>query len=142
MSTLKTVAAFAIIGGVLVSGVKSQRDFEVESDRAVLQVMESNDVPARARHIGELVERDLSGVDGVIDVRGLGALIAVEVSVDARELCRLLLERGVLTNAVTPTALRLAPSLLISDEDLTIGNTAIVEVISELLATDAEEDAS
>jgi len=110
--------------------------------RAVLQVMESNDVPARARHIGELVERDLSGVDGVIDVRGLGALIAVEVSVDARELCRLLLERGVLTNAVTPTALRLAPSLLISDEDLTIGNTAIVEVISELLATDAEEDAS
>jgi len=40
MSTLKTVAAFAIIGAVLVTGVKSQRDSELESDRAVLPVIE------------------------------------------------------------------------------------------------------
>jgi hypothetical protein len=40
MSTLKTVAGFAIIGAVLVSGVRSQRDFDLESDRAVLPVIE------------------------------------------------------------------------------------------------------
>ena len=40
MSTIKTVAAFAIVGAVLVSGVKSQRDFDLESDRAVLPMIE------------------------------------------------------------------------------------------------------
>jgi len=40
MSTIKTVAAFAILGAVLVSGVKSQRDFDLESDRAVLPMIE------------------------------------------------------------------------------------------------------
>lgn len=40
MSTIKTVATFAIVGAVLVSGVRSQRDLEVESDRAVLPMIE------------------------------------------------------------------------------------------------------
>ena len=40
MSTIKTVAAFAIIGGVLVNGAKSQRDFDVESDKTVMPVVE------------------------------------------------------------------------------------------------------
>lgn len=40
MSTIKTVAAFAIFGAVLVTGVKSQRDFDLESDRAVLPLIE------------------------------------------------------------------------------------------------------
>jgi len=40
MSTLKTVAAFAVVGAVLVNGVKSQRDFDVESDRTVLPIVQ------------------------------------------------------------------------------------------------------
>jgi hypothetical protein len=40
MSTIKTVAVFAIVGAVLVNGVKSQRDADVESDRTVLPVVE------------------------------------------------------------------------------------------------------
>jgi len=40
MSTIKTIAAFAIVGAVLVTGVKSQRDFDLESDRAVLPMIE------------------------------------------------------------------------------------------------------
>ena len=40
MSTIKTVAAFALIGGVLVNGVKSQRDYDVESDKTVRPVVE------------------------------------------------------------------------------------------------------
>lgn len=63
MSTLKTVAAFAIIGGVLVSGVKSQRDFEVESDRAVLQVIDKGVRMAAADFNPQvaLVPRELKG---------------------------------------------------------------------------------
>lgn len=40
MSTIKTVAAFAIVGAVLVQGVKSHRDLDVEADRAVIPLVE------------------------------------------------------------------------------------------------------
>ncbi|UDY36226.1 aspartate aminotransferase family protein [Dermatobacter hominis] len=100
--------------------------------RAVLAVMEEADVPARARHIGERVAAALRDVPGVVDVRGLGALIAVEVAVDARRLQSDLMARGVVTNAVTPTALRLAPSLLITDDELRTGTDAIAAAIAEL----------
>ena len=104
--------------------------------RAVLAVMEDRDVPARARHIGEVVASELVGAPGVLDVRGLGALIAVEVAVDARQLCSELLDRGVVVNAVTPTALRLAPSLLIDDEELRSGTSSIAETVAEILEGD------
>ena len=104
--------------------------------RAVLAVMEDRDVPARARHIGEVVGSELAAAPGVLDVRGLGALIAVEVAVDARQLCSELLDRGVVVNAVTPTALRLAPSLLIDDEELRSGTSSIAETVAEFLEGD------
>ena len=104
--------------------------------RAVLSVMEDRDVPARARHIGEVVASELVGAPGVLDVRGLGALIAVEVAVDARQLCSELLGRGVVVNAVTPTALRLAPSLLIDDAELRSGTSSIAETVAEILEGD------
>lgn len=104
--------------------------------RAVLAVMEDRDVPARARHIGEVVASELTAAPGVLDVRGLGALIAVEVAVDARQLCSELLGRGVVVNAVTPTALRLAPSLLIDDEELRSGTSSIAETVAEILEGD------
>lgn len=98
--------------------------------RAVLSVMEAEDVPARAVHIGETVAAGLHGGTGVVDVRGLGALIAVELTVDARTVASELLGRGVIVNAVTPSALRLAPSLLISDEDLRAGIEEILLAVA------------
>ena len=97
--------------------------------RAVLEVMQAEDVPARALRIGAQVASQLDQVPGVVGVRGLGALIAIEVAVDARQLYVELLSRGVVTNAVTPTALRLAPSLLVSDEDLRAGTDAIAAAL-------------
>ena len=42
MSALKTVAGFAIVGVLLASGVKSERQFELERDSAVQQLVEKN----------------------------------------------------------------------------------------------------
>ena len=54
-------------------------------------------------------------------VRGPGLLIGVELApgIDARVVAADLLGRGLVVNAVTPTALRLAPSLLVSDDEIT-----------------------
>jgi acetylornithine/succinyldiaminopimelate/putrescine aminotransferase len=88
--------------------------------RAVLAVMEAEDVPARARHAGERITAGAAALDGVAAVRGLGLLLAIELAEghSAPEVAARLLELGAVVNAVTPTALRLAPSLLISDDEI------------------------
>jgi acetylornithine aminotransferase len=55
----------------------------------------------------------------VAGVRGPGLLLGVELDgLDAGAVNAALLEAGLVANAVTPTALRLAPSLLIGDDEI------------------------
>ncbi len=99
--------------------------------RAVLAVMEAEDVPARARRAGERLTTALLALDGVAAVRGLGLLLAVELDGrDAKAVAARLLELGAIVNAVTPTALRLAPSLLISDDELDLAVELIVKALA------------
>ena len=87
--------------------------------RATLEVMEDEDVPGKARHAGALLRGALEELRGVSSVRGAGLLLAVELDgLDAPKVAGDLLSAGVIVNAVTPTALRLAPSLLISDDEV------------------------
>jgi acetylornithine aminotransferase len=67
----------------------------------------------------------------VAGVRGLGLLLAVQLAegIDARTVAADLLAAGVIVNAVTPTALRLAPSLLIDDDDIAEAVAAIGAVL-------------
>ncbi len=90
---------------------------------AVLAVMEREDVPARAERAGGRLADGLAALPGVAGVRGLGLLLAAELDdgIDARRVAAAALGAGVVVNAVTPTALRLAPSLLISDEEIDEG---------------------
>jgi len=87
--------------------------------RAVLATMEAEDAPGRAARAGARLTDALTAVAGVAGVRGQGLLLAVELDgLDARAANAALLESGLVTNAVTPTALRLAPSLLIDDDQI------------------------
>ncbi len=100
--------------------------------RAVLAVMEAEDVPARAAKAAAHLTGALTGAPGVADVRGLGLLLAVELDGrDTRAVNAALLDAGLVANAVTPTALRLAPSLLVGDDELDHG----VELIRRVLAS-------
>ncbi len=108
---------------------------------AVLDVMEAEDVPARARRAGRRLVDELTALDGVRSVRGLGLLLAVELDLagngaaGAGAVAATLLAEGVVVNAVTPTALRLAPSLLITDDELDLAVTAIGEAIASTTET-------
>ncbi len=87
--------------------------------RATLAVMEAEDVPSRARRAGERLARGLSGVPGVVSVRGRGLLLAAALDGEwSKALAAAALERGLLVNPVLPDAVRLAPSLLISDDEI------------------------
>src|SRR5438105_89478 len=88
--------------------------------RAVLAVMEAENVPARARDRGAYLTAALEKVPGVRAVRGLGLLVAAELEEgkEAGRVASAALEAGLVVNAVTPTALRLAPSLLVSEDEI------------------------
>jgi acetylornithine/N-succinyldiaminopimelate aminotransferase len=87
---------------------------------AVLTVMERENVPERAARAGTRLVESLAKLDGVAEVRGAGLLIAAELApgFDARAVAQKCLDRGLVVNAVTPTALRLAPPLLVSDAEI------------------------
>ena len=87
---------------------------------AVLDVMEAADVPARACAAGARLQAGLAGLPGIVSVRGAGLLLAAELApgIAAGEVARACLHAGLIVNAVTPSALRLAPSLLVSDAEI------------------------
>lgn len=105
------------------------------TSRKVLEIMRREDVPARATAAGAAIADGLLGRPGISAVRGMGLLLAVELAgVAAGDVAALLLSRGVVVNAVSPTALRLAPSLLISDDEVKLAVAAIVGAVGDLLA--------
>jgi acetylornithine/N-succinyldiaminopimelate aminotransferase len=102
--------------------------------RAVLATMEAEDVPARARSAGAYLSAGLEKLTGVKAVRGLGLLIAVELEDGKRagQVASAALDAGLVVNAVTPTALRLAPSLLVTEAEM----DEAVEILANVLAAD------
>ncbi|CAN5711115.1 acetylornithine transaminase [soil metagenome] len=88
--------------------------------RATLAVMEAEDVPARAERAGRRLTERLSALPQVAAVRGAGLLLGAELvaGVDARSVAAAALDAGLIVNPVTPTALRFAPSLLVTDDEI------------------------
>jgi predicted acetylornithine/succinylornithine family transaminase len=87
--------------------------------RATLAVMEAVDVPHLARQRGQYLREKLSALPSVRAVRGLGLLLGVEVAgAEAKTVVAKCMQLGLVVNAVTGTALRLAPSLLVSEAEI------------------------
>jgi predicted acetylornithine/succinylornithine family transaminase len=102
--------------------------------RAVLEVMQAEDVPARAKRAGARLRAGLEALPAVTDVRGMGLLVAAEL--DGRPsapAAAAALGAGLLVNAVTPTALRLAPSLLVTDEEIDGAVEMLAGVLAEVI---------
>ena len=87
--------------------------------RAVLAEMRRLDVPSLARRAGDRLRTALEPLPAVRAVRGHGLLLGVElVGHDAKAVAARLLDDGLVVNAVTPTALRLAPPLTVTDAEI------------------------
>jgi predicted acetylornithine/succinylornithine family transaminase len=99
--------------------------------RAVLEVMQAEDVPARARAAGARLRKGLEVVPAVADVRGLGLLLAARLDdVDAKQAAARALDAGLIVNPVSPTALRFAPSLLVTDDEIDEALAIVAEVLA------------
>ncbi len=104
--------------------------------REVLRVLEELDAPALATARGAELTALLEALDGVTTVRGLGLLLAAELDpavLDGRtgpEVARACLDAGLVVNGVTPTALRLAPPLTASSDELAEGVSILAGVLA------------
>ncbi|HUQ62621.1 MAG TPA: acetylornithine transaminase [Acidimicrobiales bacterium] len=100
--------------------------------RAVLRVMETEDVPARARRAGAYLRAGLESIPAITSTRGMGLLLAAELDGRASAPVALAaLEAGLLVNPVTPTALRMAPSLLVTGDEVDEAIAVLVSVLGE-----------
>lgn len=104
--------------------------------RAVLAEMQRIDAPALATAAGARLRAALEPLDAVGTIRGMGLLLGVELlDRDAKAVAARLLAGGLVVNAVTPTALRLAPPLNVTDAEI---DEAVAMIAAAL---DAPEDA-
>lgn len=110
---------------------------------AALQVVKDEDLVSRAERLGSLLRSKLeelkSEFDGIIsEVRGKGLLSAIVIDESkangrtAWDLCLLMKDEGVLAKPTHDEIIRLAPPLVISEEDLLKGVDAIKKSLIKL----------
>ena len=103
---------------------------------AVLDVIDNEGLLEHVAGIGKLIKDELGQLgDAMVEVRGLGLLIAVQLHSDiSRDVATAALDRHVLVNDVTPSAVRLCPPLVITEEEARRGAAVVAECIKEQLS--------
>ena len=99
----------------------------------VLDIMESQNLNQRAAELGvrilEGFREKLNGKTSVVDIRGKGLMLAIELDQNAGPIKDAALEAGILINVTRDTIIRLLPPLIIDDSQA----ETIVNTLSELI---------
>ncbi len=87
----------------------------------VIEIIRRQLLVERAEHLGQHIlnglKNRLSHHPQVVDIRGLGLMIGIELGVDCAHLVKMALDRGLLVNVTAGNTLRLLPPLILSDEE-------------------------
>ena len=82
---------------------------------AVLDVIESKKLLKSAQMFEKRIKKGLAQTEGVKEIRGRGLLIGIELEEPiSKQVAAALLDAGVIVNPANPTAIRIAPPLIIS----------------------------
>ncbi|MUT66203.1 ornithine--oxo-acid transaminase [Paenibacillus sp. NEAU-GSW1] len=97
---------------------------------AALNVLEEEQLAVRAEQLGAYFKQRLERLQhsDVIEVRGKGLLLGMELSAQARAYCEALFRIGVLCKETHHTTIRFAPPLTITQDELDWGLERIEEV--------------
>ena len=102
------------------------------ASRAVVRVMERDNLPARAARLGDKLLSDLRTIRNPLirEVRGRGLMVGVELRQRATQVLRALMGHGVLAMPAGSTVVRLLPPLVIEEEQL----AQVVEAMAQALS--------
>jgi acetylornithine/N-succinyldiaminopimelate aminotransferase len=99
--------------------------------KATITEMQRLNAPQMASEKGAFLTSLLEKLSHVVSVRGRGLLLGVElaVGIDAKDVQLQLLKNGLVANAVTASALRLAPPLTVSEQEIREAVTILAQVL-------------
>jgi ornithine--oxo-acid transaminase len=106
---------------------------------AVVELLATGAMQQRARMLGERLQSGIRGLvgHGVVAVRGAGLWVGVDIDpalATGREVCELLMERGVLVKDTHGSTIRFAPPIVVSEEDLDFAVAQLGEVLKGFAA--------
>jgi acetylornithine/N-succinyldiaminopimelate aminotransferase len=100
---------------------------------AVLKVIREEDLMFRAGRVGKLImqklKHELSDVEHVLDIRGLGCMVGIQLDRPCKSLFSQALESGLIINVTTDCVVRLLPPLIMTDEQTDI----LISILSPLI---------
>jgi acetylornithine/N-succinyldiaminopimelate aminotransferase len=103
-----------------------------------LRIMEEDGLLANAHDIGAALraglERELSGLAGVVDIRGAGLMIGIELDRPCGELLGRACEAGLLISVTADRVIRLVPPLILSDDEAAEIVARLVPLVRQFLA--------
>jgi len=105
---------------------------------ATFAVMEDEGLVEHASRVGELIRagfRDaLAGVAGVVDIRGQGLMIGIELDRPCGDLVKLALDAGLLINVTAERVIRLLPPLVIREAEAKLVVERLAPLVRQFLA--------
>lgn len=107
--------------------------------RAVLETMASENLVAHAAAMGEFLlaalRESLTGVPGVVAIRGRGLMLGIELDRPCAELVAMALEDGLLINVTAERVVRLLPPLILREPEAARLADGLSALIRRFLAT-------
>jgi acetylornithine aminotransferase len=87
----------------------------------VIETLKQDKLDKRAMLLGKRIlnglQKNLQGVAGVKDIRGLGLMLAIELDRPCKDIMGIALEQGLLLNVTADKVVRLLPPLILTDEE-------------------------
>ncbi len=106
-----------------------------------LRIMEEEGLVASAGRVGAALsaglERELAGVPGVVEIRGQGLMLGIELERPCGDLLKLAMEAGLLLSVTADSVIRLVPPLILSEDEAAQIVAILCPLIKSFLAKPA-----
>jgi acetylornithine/N-succinyldiaminopimelate aminotransferase len=103
-----------------------------------LDIIEKDHLLDHAAKMGEVImgglKRDLAGVAGVKEIRGMGLMIGIELDRPCGDIVRRALAAGLVANVTADKVIRLLPALIIKEEEAKLLVSILAPIVKAFLA--------
>jgi len=105
---------------------------------ATLEMIEQQDLLAQATRLGDLMRTRLTALadqcDSILEIRQIGLMIGIELSIDGADVVKACLDDGLLVNCTQQTVIRLLPAMTLTEEQAEEGCDRLAKAIRETAA--------
>lgn len=100
--------------------------------RKVLEILQRDDLANRSATMGAYLTAKLGAIPGVASVRGAGLIVAAELGThNGAVVTATCLDRGLVVNGITPTAIRLTPALTVTEAQIDEACAILQAILAE-----------